>query len=155
MLYILALLVFGLDQLVKWVIRTNMSLGDTIPVWPSVVSIHYIRNPGAAWGLLDQAHWLLVLIAVLVIGVVVWIDRKYRPGPMVVIGLGFLLGGALGNLSDRVFSGTVVDYVYFEIINFPVFNLADVCIDIGVILLLWKSFRGDRQQTTRQGDLDQ
>jgi signal peptidase II len=154
MLYVLAVLVFGLDQFIKWLVQSHMAVGDTIPVWPSVVSIHYIRNPGAAWGILDQAHWLLVLVALAVIAAVVWIERRHRPGPFVSVGLALVLGGALGNLFDRVFSGTVVDYVYLQFINFPVFNLADVCIDLGVILLLWRSFRADRKAGTSAGDVN-
>ncbi len=153
MLYVLAVLVFGLDQFIKWLVQSNMLVGETIPVWPPIVSIHYIRNPGAAWGILDQAHWLLVLVALAVIAAVIWIERRYRPGALVSVGLALLLGGALGNLFDRVFSGTVVDYVYLQFINFPVFNLADVCIDLGVILLLWRSLRTDKQPKTSAGDV--
>ncbi|CAM3836540.1 signal peptidase II [Alicyclobacillus pomorum] len=144
MLYILALLVFAADQGIKWLVQTHMVQGESIPIWPSVLEIQYIRNPGAAWGILQQAHWLLVLVALAVIAAVVWIERKYRPKFWVTVGLALVLGGALGNLCDRVFAGTVVDYVYIEAINFPVFNLADTCIDVGVVLLLWRSFRADK-----------
>ncbi|MCL6627762.1 MAG: signal peptidase II, partial [Alicyclobacillus shizuokensis] len=64
------------------------------------------------------------------------------------VGLGLLMGGAVGNLVDRVSSGTVVDYVYLKVIHFPVFNLADVCIDAGIAIILWSLLRADGEKRT-------
>jgi signal peptidase II len=151
MLYILAAVVYGTDQLLKWWVRSGMQVGGAIPVWPGVLSIHYIRNPGAAWSILSGAHGLLIVIALIVIVAVVVIERRYRPNLAVKVALALVLGGALGNLTDRVVFGLVTDYVYFDIINFPVFNLADVSIDAGVILLLWRSFKsGDSRRPSRE-----
>ncbi|GMA49140.1 lipoprotein signal peptidase [Alicyclobacillus contaminans] len=150
MLYILALVVLIADQSIKWLVQTHMTVGEVIPIWPQVVVLEYIRNPGAAWGMLTRAHGLLIVIALLVVAVVVWLERRYRPKRWMAVGLALVLGGALGNLCDRVFAGTVVDYVYLQIINFPIFNLADVSIDAGVLILLWRSFRSDNAVKKQQ-----
>jgi signal peptidase II len=138
LLYVLAAAVYGVDQVLKWLVRTHMALGQTIPVAPPVVVLAYIRNPGAAWGVLSGARWLLVVVAVLVAAGVVYAHRHYRPRGPALVGLALVLGGALGNLTDRIWSGTVVDYIYLEFIHFPVFNFADVAIDVGAVLLLWR-----------------
>ncbi|MCL6548908.1 MAG: signal peptidase II [Alicyclobacillus sp.] len=144
MIYGVALLVFALDQVVKWWIRTHLLLGQALPVAPPWLYIHYIRNPGGAFGILPGARWLFVLVALLVVGAVVWADRRFSPGRWTKLGLAFLLAGALGNLTDRALTGTVVDYVDVAFIHFPVFNLADVAIDVGIALLLLQSARGER-----------
>jgi signal peptidase II len=136
--YLLAAVIYAADQGIKWLVRTHLDLGQVIPVAPPWVVLTYIRNPGAAWGVLPGARWLLVLVALAVAGVVVYAERKRHPGALTQLGLGLVLGGALGNLTDRIAAGTVVDYVYFAFIHFPVFNLADVAIDAGAVLLLWQ-----------------
>ncbi len=144
MVYLIALVVYGLDQWLKWLVRTHLQLDHGFPVIKNVLYIDYIRNPGAAWGILPHARWLLILIAIVVMAAVIYAQRRFNDSWLAKIGLALVLGGALGNLTDRVLTGTVVDYVYFSIINFPVFNLADSAIDVGVILLLWYSLRRDR-----------
>lgn len=139
LVYILAVIVFGLDQLVKYTVRTSMAVNQMIPIWPHVLVLDYIRNPGAAWGMFGHARYLLILIALIVIAAVVYVQSRYRPKIGFQIGLGLVLGGALGNLMDRIVYGKVIDYIYFQIINFPVFNLADSAITIGVILILLQS----------------
>lgn len=145
MVYVVAVIVWVIDQGLKWVVRTHMVQGQMIPVLPPAFYFDYIRNPGAAFGLLPNARWLLVLVALVVIAAVVYVRQKWRPGPLVQTGLALVLGGAIGNLTDRVVWGTVVDYVYFKPINFPVFNFSDVCIDVGVALLLIWAFTSDRK----------
>lgn len=144
MVYLIALLVYGMDQWLKWVVRTHMVLGNEVQVIKSVLYLDYIRNPGAAFSILPNARWLLILIALLVMVGVIYAERRLRHSWLAKFGLALVLGGLLGNLTDRVLSGTVVDYVYFKIINFPIFNLADVAIDVGVGLLLLFSLRNDR-----------
>lgn len=149
-LYGIAIVVFALDQWVKWLVRTHMVLGQGIGVWPPVLYLDYIRNPGGAFGILPNHRWLFVLVAVVVIAVVVWIERRWHPDWVGRIGLGLLLGGALGNLADRVIAGTVVDYVYFKIINFPVFNLADVSIDVGILVLILRSLKPAAREAEKE-----
>lgn len=150
MVYLIALVVYGLDQWLKWIVRTHMVLGREVPIIKSVLYLDYIRNPGAAFGILPNARWLLILIALVVVAAVIYAHRRFNQSWLAKLGLAFVLGGALGNLTDRVLTGTVVDYVYFRIINFPIFNLADTAIDVGVILLLWYSLRKDKQNSKDQ-----
>jgi signal peptidase II len=152
LLYPVAFLVFVLDQGIKAWIQTHMTLGQTIPVIPGVFDIHFIRNPGAAWGILGHARWLLVAVAVAVSTAVVAIARRYRLTMWNRIGLALVLGGALGNLWDRVTAGTVVDYLYVEAIHFPVFNLADSAVCVGVAMLLLGSFRQGAEAAQSTGE---
>jgi signal peptidase II len=144
LIYLIAIAVFALDQALKWVVRTHLHLGQGFPVLGDWVYIQYIRNPGGAFSIFPHAQWLFWLVAVLVVAAIIYVHRKYRPGVLARLGLGLLLGGAVGNLIDRVSSGSVVDYVYLKFINFPVFNLADVSIDVGILLILLYVLRADR-----------
>lgn len=143
MVYLIAVIIYGLDQWIKWLVRTHMTMGQEIPIIQNVLYLDYIRNPGAAFGILPNARWLLILIALIVMAAVIYAQRRFNHSLLAKLGLGLVLGGALGNLTDRLIAGTVVDYVYFSIIHFPVFNLADSAIDVGVVLLLWYSLRSD------------
>lgn len=146
LVYGLAVIVFALDQLVKYIVRTSMGLNEQIAVWPHVLVLDYIQNPGAAWSMLGNARWLLILIALVVVAAVIYIQTKYRPHIAYQVGMGLVLGGALGNLCDRVVFGRVTDYIYFEIINYPVFNLADTAIVVGVLLILVRSLLSGRNE---------
>lgn len=145
MMYVVAVVVYALDQILKAIVRTNMHIGESFPVLSPIVVIEYIRNPGGAFSILPNSRWLFVVVAIAV--TIVVIVARYRWNPSVVgrLGLGFLLAGALGNMTDRVISGTVVDYIYFKFINFPIFNLADMAVDAGIILILIETFRKDRK----------
>lgn len=150
LVYGLGALIYVLDQWVKYVVRSHMYVGQVIPVVPHVLVLDYIRNPGAAWGMLGGSRWLLVFIAVIVVGVVVYIRTRYKLSPVVQIGLGLLLGGAIGNLTDRIVFGNVIDYIYFIVIHYPVFNLADSAIVVGVLIILaWNLFGEKRSGTER------
>ncbi|MCL6631669.1 MAG: signal peptidase II [Alicyclobacillus herbarius] len=143
-IYLTALAALIVDQGLKWDVRTHLQLGEGFPVLGDWVYIQYIRNPGGAFSIFPHAQWLFWLVAVLVIAVVIYVQLRHRPHRLLAVGLGLLMGGALGNLVDRVVSGSVVDYVYLKVINFPVFNFADVCIDAGIVLILWSMLRADR-----------
>ena len=114
-----------------------------VEVIPGVVELRFTTNPGGAFGLFGGAAWLFVLASVVVIVAVV-VSSRNLPSVLAAVALGMVLGGALGNLTDRVlrgpgFSGEVVDFIDFQV--WPVFNLADSAIVIGAALLLLSSFR--------------
>jgi len=144
LLYVVGLVVLIADQLIKLVVRAKLAIGSAVIVIPGVVEFTHIQNPGAAFSLLPHQVWLFVLVAIAVVAAVVVVNTRFRLSASAQVGLGLLLGGALGNMVDRVFSPThtVTDYVYFYTIHFPVFNLADASIDIGVVLLILSTFRG-------------
>jgi signal peptidase II len=130
-----------LDQLTKYWVMQGMELGQTIPLWPDVFHFTYVTNKGAAFSLFSESggwlRWLSLIVSLGLIALAVFtrLDRWERAG------YGFVLGGALGNGIDRFVAGEVVDFLDFRLIRFPVFNLADVFINIGIICLLIATFR--------------
>jgi signal peptidase II len=131
----LAAAIVGLDQLTKWVIRETLERGEAQAViWP--LKIVHVTNSGAAFGMFQGAGPLLVITSV--VGMVAILVYLFNPGfahPLMRLGLAFMLGGAVGNLIDRVSEGRVVDFV--KVPNFPAFNVADSAITIGVFFLIW------------------
>ena len=118
-----------------------MALGDVIPIIPPVLDLHYITNRGVAFGLFSRLGDIFIPVAIVIMSVIFWYYRSVTNRRLWLrTALGLQLGGALGNLVDRVRFGSVVDFVEFHIdaINFhyPVFNLADSAIVIGVGILL-------------------
>lgn len=137
--FVIAFFVVVLDQLSKYGIRTMMELHESLPVIPDVFHITYILNKGAAFGILENQRWFFLLIA-LSLFVLYGIFRRRLPQHCQVYGgVGLLLGGALGNALDRFWLGAVVDFFDFRV--WPVFNVADMGIVVGVTLLLWYSWR--------------
>ncbi|NEQ27321.1 MAG: lipoprotein signal peptidase [Microcoleus sp. SIO2G3] len=139
--WIIAFVCIMLDQLTKYWVMQGMRLGQSIPVWPGVLNFTYVLNPGAAWGLMSEFPIVLRLLSLVVsLGLIV-MGVLSRLNRWEQVSFGFLLGGALGNGIDRLVAGEVVDFLQFAFINFPVFNLADVFINIGVFCLLIVLFR--------------
>ena len=132
------ILVF-LDQLTKYIVTHTMALYESIPVIKDVFEIHYIRNPGTAWGLLANKQLLFrcCTILVFIIGITVYIRcvqlSKFRDIRILLV---LILAGGMGNFIDRIRYEYVVDFLYFKLINFPIFNIADCYVTVGFILLL-------------------
>ncbi|MBD2092647.1 lipoprotein signal peptidase [Microcoleus sp. FACHB-1515] len=139
--WIIAFVCIMLDQLTKYWTVQAMQLGQSIPVWPGVLNFTYVLNPGAAWGLFSEFPLLLRSLSLIVSLGLMWMGAFSRLNRWEQVSFGFLLGGALGNGIDRFVAGEVVDFLQFAFINFPVFNLADVFINIGVGCLLVVLFR--------------
>ncbi|WP_338825323.1 signal peptidase II [Neomoorella humiferrea] len=134
---LLVALVLGLDQLTKYIVRVNFQPNESLPVINSFFHLTYVNNPGAAFGLFAYKTPVFVAITVLVVAVILIAYRILPPGsPVMRLALALITGGALGNLIDRLRFGYVVDFLDFRV--WPVFNLADVAIVSGVILLCWQ-----------------
>jgi signal peptidase II len=132
----IAALVIGLDQLTKWMVRANMELGQSIPK-EGIFRLTYTTNTGGAFGILANQAFLLALVAVIGIAVFL-IYLRYIPlqSRLLKIGLGLALGGGIGNLIDRLrFGGRVTDFI--DIGPWPVFNVADMSIVVGTILIAY------------------
>lgn len=132
------ILLLFLDRVTKnWAARTLMK-GD-LKLIPDILSLHYLENRGAAWGIFQNAFWLFFIITILVVGVMVFFyarvpfTRRYWYIRFTII---FLSAGAIGNFIDRAFWHYVVDFIYVEAINFPVFNVADCYVCISAVLLI-------------------
>nr|WP_205597398.1 signal peptidase II [Neobacillus thermocopriae] len=146
--YLTALFIIILDQLTKWFIVNNMYIGESIPVIEDFLYITSHRNRGAAWGILQGQMWFFYVITVIVIiGLIYYLHRAAKGKMLLGISLAFMLGGAIGNFIDRVFRKEVVDFIHTYIFsyNFPVFNIADSALVIGVGLLMIQMIREERQ----------
>lgn len=122
------------DQLLKWWV--TMHLTQTLVLIPGILSLTDVKNSGAAWSMLEhqQAFFLgLAVIAVILIGYYLW---KVRYDWRYSLALALLLAGTLGNAISRSINGTVVDMFQCDFVNFPIFNVADVCLTLGVMILI-------------------
>jgi len=137
--YVIALFVIAIDQISKWLIVKNMELGTSIPIIDNVLYITSHRNRGAAWGILENKMWFFYIITVVFVAFIVIYMKKYaKTDKLLGISLGLILGGAIGNFIDRVFRQEVVDFIHVYIFsyNYPVFNIADSALCIGVVLII-------------------
>ncbi len=134
---ILAVVLVIADQVVKFLIRSNLELGESVPFIPHILNLTYYQNTGAAFSLFREHTWILALISavVSVALVVVMVKRVFRhPAGQVILAV--ILAGAVGNLIDRVLFGYVTDMFQTIFINFAVFNVADCCLVCGVIAMM-------------------
>jgi len=147
---------YALDQFTKWLVQTNMALGETIDVFPPLLRWHYILNPGAAFSIGTEVTWIFTIVQASVVVYVLFLLR--RLGSRVwAVALGGLVAGAAGNLTDRLFRepsfamGHVVDFIALP--NFAIFNIADslvVCSMIVICLLIFKGVRLDGTRETAE-----
>lgn len=135
--YVIALLVFLADRVTKWLVVSKMEFGQSIPLWEGVFHLTSHRNRGAAFGILQNQRTFFIVITLLVIVGIVWyLRRTYQESGLVSWALALILGGAVGNFYDRALTGEVVDFFDFTLIHFPIFNIADSAIVIGVGLFV-------------------
>ncbi|RID87244.1 lipoprotein signal peptidase [Peribacillus asahii] len=137
--YVIALFVIVMDQLTKWMIVKRMEYGESIEVIENLLYITSHRNRGAAWGILEGQMWFFYAITVaVIIALVYYIQKMAKQSVLIGVSLAFMLGGAIGNFIDRVFRQEVVDFVHTYIFtySFPIFNIADAALTIGVGLLI-------------------
>lgn len=131
------------DQLSKHLVRTLVTLHKSIPVFGSFFQLTYIENSGMAFGINFAGGPAIVTAAAIVASVfIIWYLRKVRERELTLrLSLALILGGAVGNLIDRVLFGRVVDFFDFQIMGYhwPIFNVADSSVTIGMILFLWVS----------------
>jgi signal peptidase II len=146
--YLIAIFIILLDQVTKWLIVSKMFLGESIPIIENVLYITSHRNRGAAWGILQGQMWLFYVITTIVIIGIIYYIQKFAKGKWLLgIALGFMLGGAIGNFIDRLIRKEVVDFIHTYIFsyNFPVFNIADSALVIGVVLLMIQMLLDERE----------
>jgi signal peptidase II len=156
-LYGIAAAVLVLDQLIKHLVVSNLAGRPPLDVIGSFVQLRYTTNSGGAFSLLTGAPLFFGVMAIVIIGGIIYASRRAQPLAMQVV-LGLILGGALGNLADRLFRGDgllrgeVVDFVKVGI--WPVFNLADSCIVVGGLLLALLLGRAERDRDQAPADRD-
>ncbi|MBI3087976.1 MAG: signal peptidase II [Candidatus Omnitrophica bacterium] len=138
--WLIAAATVGIDQAAKLIVRAAFVPAQSLPVIPPVFHLTYVQNTGAAFGLLQGHPEVFVILSVVVAGWMIreLLRRRLR-ARLTDLALALILGGAVGNLIDRVRFGYVVDFLDFRV--WPVFNVADSCISVGVGLLLLSQFR--------------
>ncbi len=142
--FLIAATVVVLDRITKWLVATQITLHDSVNVIPGFFKLTHVENHGAAFGLFDESptQWkigaliLFSLVAMVVVATLLW--KNSHAMTATGVGLALVLGGAVGNLWDRLFAGHVVDFLDFYIggYHWPAFNVADTAIVIGALLLL-------------------
>ena len=135
---IISILAMIIDQIIKIIVVNNIRLNGEIKLIGDIFTLHYIRNEGSAWGMLSGHTWLLIVISFFAMAVIGYVFQNicHPRYTSLRICLALILGGALGNLIDRIRLHYVIDYLYFKLINFPVFNFADICVTVPVFLMI-------------------
>ena len=124
------------DQLLKSWVASSIVLGGSKQLIPDIIELTNLRNSGAAWSIFEGQQTfftIITIIAIIVIGYFIWQYRKNIP---MLIGLSLIMAGTIGNFIDRLRQGYVVDMFETTFINFPIFNIAEMCLTIGVIWLI-------------------
>ncbi|MGX7029873.1 signal peptidase II [Vagococcus zengguangii] len=136
MIYLALIVVLvAIDQIVKFWTVQNIALGETIFDNP-IISLTYLQNDGAAWSMLEGKMWFfytITIVAIIVLSTMIYKNRN--DSKWLTYGLTMVLAGAIGNFVDRLHLKYVIDMFQIEFFNFPIFNVADVCITIGVICI--------------------
>lgn len=149
---IISIILLCIDQISKLLVVNLLTKTDSITIIKNFFYLTYINNDGAAFSILVGKRILLILIAVLVIVMLIrYIKKNNTQNKLELVSISLIIGGSLGNLMDRVIRGYVIDFLDFKIFNynFPIFNLADTFIVIGVFLLLLKEIRKENNLDSR------
>lgn len=136
---LVAFLIIVIDQVTKWIIASSMKIGDSYEVIPNFLNITSHRNNGAAWGILSGKMFFFYIITVIILIVLVlFFIKEAQYNLFMQLTISLLFAGALGNFIDRLFNGEVVDFIDTNIFgyDFPIFNVADSSLTIGVILVI-------------------
>ena len=149
--YIIAFLFFSIDLLSKQLIMHLMNLGDSIKLINNFFYITYTKNNGAAWSILENKRILLLIITVFALFLINKYMNKDKLSKIENFTYGMIIGGIVGNLFDRVVFGSVIDFLDFRIFgyHYPIFNLADSFIVIGIILLMIISLKGEYHERSK------
>ncbi|HOP65719.1 MAG TPA: signal peptidase II [Bacilli bacterium] len=142
---LITFIVILLDQLSKGLIDKYIATGESIKVIDKLFYLTNISNTGAAWGMLPDKTNLLVVLTVIVLIILIQYMQMFKNNNRNILAFGLLYGGILGNLIDRLFLGYVKDFLEFHIFDyiFPIFNISDICIVIGAILLIIAIINGE------------
>ncbi len=145
----LAAFVVVIDQITKWVVLSNFEYGEALPV-TSFFQLVLVFNTGAAFSFLAEhsgwQRWFFVVLAVVICGWLLALLRQHQREIALPMAFSLIIGGAIGNVIDRLVHGAVVDFLYFHVgrYGWPAFNVADSAITVGVVLMLWAQLRAHR-----------
>ena len=137
---LIVIVIMALDQLSKYWVINNIGMTDSITVIPNLIDFVYVKNTGAAFSFLSDKTYGIVILSIIsvlfCIGVIFFMIKKKPQSRLLTISLALMLSGALGNVIDRIARGYVVDFIDATFFNFPVFNVADIAITCGALLII-------------------
>ncbi len=150
MLYLfLGICIVAVDAVTKLLAIRRLALIDTLPLWEGVFHLTYVENRGAAFGMMQGGRVFFVVISLIIIAAMFYMVRRYKNrSKLLDYGVVFIASGAVGNMIDRIFRGFVVDFFDFCLIDYPVFNVADifVCIGAGMLAIYIIFFEGKNNE---------
>ncbi|WP_096269956.1 signal peptidase II [Paucisalibacillus globulus] len=147
--YLIAVIAIAIDQITKYLVVKNMELYEQIPIIDGFFYLTSHRNSGAAWGILEgKMGFFYVITIIVIIGIIYYLHKYGKDNKLFASALGLILGGAIGNFIDRLFHQEVVDFFDFIIFgyDFPIFNIADSALTIGVILVIIATLFEEKKQ---------
>lgn len=128
------------DQVTKYMALTLLAPIRSFPLIEGIFELHFVRNRGAAWGMLADSRWIFMTVSVIaILAMLLYLIFTKERTTLFTVSLSMILGGGVGNMIDRLFyeDGAVVDFLYFKLIDFPVFNIADCAVTVGAVLLIY------------------
>ena len=127
------------DQLTKWLVVKYLLPGGPISIIDGVFELRYLENRGAAFGIFQNRQWMFILLTLIIVAAVIWLYIKMpetkRMLPLRIISVA-VISGAIGNLIDRILNSYVVDFLYFRLIDFPIFNVADIYVTVSAVIFI-------------------
>ena len=139
------LFIVAADQISKYITIQYLKPLKTVSLLKGVLSLTYVENRGAAFGILQNQRWFLIILPIIIVAaLIIYLVTHRKESVLMRICLAIILGGAIGNLIDRVFLGYVVDMFQVTFIEFPVFNVADIAVVCGTFILAFQLFFMDK-----------
>ena len=138
MYILIGIAVLIVDFITKMLVNSNMQLGEKISLIDGVFSLTYIRNKGMAWGLLQNQRWIFIIVTIVIVSAMIFYIVKNKNVHFTAkLGVSLSVSGALGNLIDRLFyEDGVIDFLCADFIDFPIFNIADMSVCVGMAILV-------------------
>jgi len=125
------------DQLTKWLAVIYLQGEPSFPLWKDVLHFTFVKNEGAAFGMLSEQRWIFMVVsAVAILALLVYLIRWRPKSRLVQISLAMIVGGGIGNMIDRIALGYVIDFIDFTLIDFAVFNVADSFVTVGAFMMM-------------------
>lgn len=136
-----------LDQVTKYFAVVNLKPIGSHPFIPKILELRFTLNEGIAWGMLAGKRWIFIPTSLIAVGIIMYLIVRYRKemSPLLCISLAMIAGGGIGNQIDRIVSGSVVDFLNFLFIDFPIFNVADCFVCVGCALAMFSVIVFDRK----------
>ena len=143
--YVVAVLILIFDQLSKSLMEIYLELNKSIKVIPNFFSLTLVHNTGGAWSIFENKSYIFIIISLIALIILIKFMMSFKNNIRNNIAFGLTLGGIVANLADRIFLGYVRDFLDFTIFNYdyPIFNIADIAIVIGIILLIIAIIKGE------------